>query len=87
MAEFHPIWPLIQETIAFVGQKEAEMEILRQDLNHEIMFNLKDTYIALAGDQNTLAFKQLATFLDLSEGSLPGLARCVKWNNHSNSLK
>ncbi len=69
------------------ADREAEMESLRQELNLQIAFNLKDTYLAIAKDQTSISMKNLRFFLGIEEEMTSSLERCVKWNSHNNSLK
>ena len=63
------------------------MEALRQELNLEITFNLKDTYLAVAKEQNLISLRNLALFLGERDQNTDSLEKCVRWNNHNNSLK
>jgi hypothetical protein len=62
------------------------MEEVRLDLNHEIMFNLRDTYISIANHQTAITSRHLADFLGVHEGNA-SLYKFVQWNNHCSSLK
>jgi hypothetical protein len=76
----------IRESIAFIERIEMEAEEIRLELNHEIMFNLRDTYLTVARHQNALSLPHLAAFLGIADSN-PSLEKMVMWNNHGNSLK
>lgn len=69
-----------------VSEKEREIEEMRKELNHEIMFNLKDAYISIANRQATVSMSCLVQFLGMKEPTSV-LEKLVKWNNHGSSLK
>ena len=69
-----------------VSEKEKMIEELRKELNHEIMFNLKDAYINIANKQASISMSALVQFMGMKEPT-SALEKLVKWNNHSSSLK
>ncbi len=72
--------------MVMVAGKERMIEELRKELNHEIMFNLKDAYINIANKQASVGINALVGFLGIKEPT-SALEKLVKWNNHFSSLK
>jgi hypothetical protein len=77
---------VILQIVRFVEQTERQMEKLRQEVNHEIMFNLKDTFLVVGRHQGVVGLEALGQFLGAGEESR-SLQKLVKWNNHNSSLK
>lgn len=79
---------VVSQIVRFVEQTERQMEKLRQEVNHEIMFNLKDTFLAVGRHQAVVGLGALGQFLGEGVGEESrSLQKLVKWNNHNSSLK
>jgi len=51
------------------------------------MFNLRDTYLAVAHNQTFISLKKLTQFLSAKDMDQSIIEKMIRWNNHNSSLK